>query len=138
MAFDLWNGLLPADSTCRAPNIRSLLAGRDGTLWIGTLEGLASWKDGKLKEYVEIPKQNVLALLEDNEGTVWAGIFAVPKGQFCSIRSGDVQCFGNDGSLGQWVSSLFEDEHGHLWAGTETGLWLWRRGSEALRDATPD
>jgi ligand-binding sensor domain-containing protein len=67
-------------------------------LWIGTLEGLASWKDGKLKEYVEIPKQNVLALLEDNEGTVWAGIFAVPKGQFCSIRSGDVQCFGNDGS----------------------------------------
>jgi len=107
-------------------------------LWIGTLEGLASWKDGKLKEYVEIPKQNVLALLEDNEGTVWAGIFAVPKGQFCSIRSGDVQCFGNDGSLGQWVWSLFEDEHGHLWAGTETGLWLWRRGSEALRDATPD
>lgn len=28
--------------------IRSLLAARDGALWIGTAEGLASWKHGKL------------------------------------------------------------------------------------------
>jgi Two component regulator propeller len=43
-------GHLPSD------NIQSLLASRDGTLWIGTLEGLASWKDGKLNRYAEIYK----------------------------------------------------------------------------------
>ena len=30
--------------------IRSLLAARDGRLWIGTYKGLASWKDGKLTD----------------------------------------------------------------------------------------
>src|SRR5271157_4631321 len=28
--------------------VRCLLVSRDGTLWISTQEGLASWKDGKL------------------------------------------------------------------------------------------
>src|SRR5262249_5992640 len=31
--------------------IFSLLAARDGTLWIGSSKGLASWKDGKLTQY---------------------------------------------------------------------------------------
>src|SRR5271167_3321399 len=30
-----------------ANHIRSLLVARDGTLWIGTNKGLASWKDGR-------------------------------------------------------------------------------------------
>src|SRR5262249_38808754 len=34
--------------------IISLLATRDGTLWIGTAKGLASWKDGKLTQYAEL------------------------------------------------------------------------------------
>src|SRR5262245_31422026 len=35
-------------------DVRMLLGGRDGTLWIGTLNGLASWKDGKLRTYAEL------------------------------------------------------------------------------------
>src|ERR1700751_5337710 len=35
-------------------DIRGLSAGRDGTLWIGTAKGLASWKDGKLTHYFEL------------------------------------------------------------------------------------
>ena len=59
--------------------ILSLLASRDGTLWIGTLEGLASWKDGRITRYPEI-EGGVYALLEDHEGTVWAGA----AGKLCS------------------------------------------------------
>src|ERR1700730_4929281 len=51
-------------------NIRRLLAARDGRLWIGTIEGLASWKDGKLTYYPELAGQDVLALLEARAGTV--------------------------------------------------------------------
>ena len=63
----------PVGQHLPSTNIRSLAAGRDGTLWIVTVEGLASLKDGKLTQYPEISQQNVLTLLEDREGTMWAG-----------------------------------------------------------------
>src|SRR5271155_4040379 len=40
----------PADQHLPSSNIRGLLAGRDGTLWIGTIKGLVSWKDSKLTQ----------------------------------------------------------------------------------------
>jgi len=40
-------------------NIRSLLAAVDGTLWIGTADSFASWKDGKLTRYSELAGQSV-------------------------------------------------------------------------------
>src|SRR4030095_8430888 len=39
-----------------ARNISSLLAARDGTLWIGTFAGLASWHDGRLAHFHELDK----------------------------------------------------------------------------------
>src|SRR5947209_50071 len=53
--------------------IRSLLAARDGRLWIGTYKGLASWNAGKFTEYRELVGQTIDVLLQDREGTVWAG-----------------------------------------------------------------
>src|SRR5580658_8371351 len=63
----------PANQPLPSTHISSLLAGRDGTLWVGTWEGLASWNDGKLTQYPELAGRLVLTLLEDREGTVWAG-----------------------------------------------------------------
>lgn len=40
----------PAGEQFPSNFIFPLLVGRDGTLWIGTLKGLASWKDGKLTQ----------------------------------------------------------------------------------------
>ena len=109
-------------------NIRSLLTSRDGTLWIGTLEGLASWKDGTLTHYPEVAGQHVYTLIEDREGTVWAGTFALPAAKLCEIRRGKARCYGEDGSLGQWVESLYQDSAGRVWAGAATGLWRWKPG----------
>src|SRR5215469_11281000 len=44
----------PAGEQLPSTFIYPLLLGRDGTLWIGTLKGLASWKDGKLTRYTEL------------------------------------------------------------------------------------
>jgi len=106
--------------------VRTLLVSRDGTLWIGTHKGLASWKDGKLTQYPKVPGQRVDSLLEDHEGTIWAGVEVVPTWRLCSIQSGRVQCYGENGSLGLGVGTLFEDRKGNLWAGTGTGLWRWK------------
>ena len=38
-----------------------------------------------------------------------------------------MQCYGEDGSFGLGVLSLFE-ENGNLWAGTGSGLWRWKPG----------
>jgi len=70
---------------------------------------------------------NIFALLEDREGTIWAGGHASPAGLLCAIRHGDVQCSGQDGSFGYAVTSLYEDA-GYLWAGAITGLWQWKPG----------
>src|SRR5271165_1970553 len=114
----------------------SLLVTRDGTLWIGTYAGLVTWRDGKLTRYPEVGEHFVTSLLEDHEGTVWAGILGgspgTPTGRLCAIRSGHAQCYGEDGAFGSFVWSLGEDRSGALWAGAESGLWRWKPGPPKL------
>jgi len=112
--------------------IRSLLAARDGTLWIGTAGGLASWKDGKLIQYPELTGKSVDTLLEDREGTIWTGALGIPSGRLCAISRGNAQCYGEDGSFGRYVESLYEDSGGNLWAAAATGLWRWKPGPPKL------
>jgi len=107
-------------------SIQSLLAARDGRLWIGTREGLASLKDGKLTHYPELTGQNVGVLFEDSEGTVWAGGSGTPTGRLCAIQGGGVHCDGEEGGFGRAVTSLYEDTRGNVWAGAEIGLWRWK------------
>jgi signal transduction histidine kinase/ligand-binding sensor domain-containing protein len=110
----------------------SLLVTRDGTLWIGTFAGLLSWNGSKLTKYPEIGEVFITSLLEDHEGTVWAGILFDSRGtrnaRLCSIRNGQVQCSGEDGVFGSFVWSLGEDSAGNLWAGAESGLFKWKPG----------
>jgi signal transduction histidine kinase/ligand-binding sensor domain-containing protein len=117
-------------------NISSLLAAHDGSLWVGTLNGLLRWHQGKLTRYPELAGKPVFSLLEDHEGTVWAGGSA----GLCAIRTKQrIQCsqipgagshglYYFNGSRGSTVYSLYEDSEGHLWAGTDSGLWQWTPG----------
>jgi signal transduction histidine kinase/ligand-binding sensor domain-containing protein len=118
----------PAGDYLPSSNIPSLLATGDGRLWIGTTKGLASWKDGKLTHYPELAGQAVDSLLEDRDGTVWAGGNGVPAGILCAMKRGTTQCYGRDGSLGRGVLSLYEDSGDNLWAGAMSGLWRWKAG----------
>src|SRR6266852_3568178 len=118
----------PPDQHLPSDSIMRLLVTRDGTLWIGTLNGLASWKDGKLTQYAELDGRYIYALLEDREGALWASGFAAPIGKLCAIRKSSVQCYGDDGGLGPGVFNLYEDSKGNLWAGVKDGLWRWRPG----------
>ena len=91
--------------------MKKLLVSRDGTLWIGAGKGLASWKDGKLSQYPEMVGWIVDALVEDDEGTVWAGGLGVPgHGRLCAIKGGRAQC----SDPGEGVQSIYEDSKSSL------------------------
>jgi len=105
----------------------SLLVSRDGTLWIGTFGGLASWNGKELTRYPQTDKGFVTSLLEDREGTVWAGLFADP-GRLCAVRAGQARCATPEGGFGAYVWSLGEDGAGSLWVGADSGVWRWTPG----------
>ncbi len=125
----------PAGQQLPSPYIRNLMAARDGTLWVATQKGLASWKDGKLTTYPELPGRIPFSLLEDREGTIWVGL--AQPGVLCAIRSAKAQCYGS-GSFGATVSALYEDRKGNLWVAGLSALWRWAPGPPQRYDLPSD
>ena len=117
----------PAGQHLPSINIRSVFAASDGRLWISTQLGLASWKDGTLTVHREVTGQ-VGSMLEDRQGTVWAGTRSPPPGKLCAFRRDGVQCYGDKGEFGVRASSVYEDRRGNLWVGSENALWRWKPG----------
>jgi signal transduction histidine kinase/ligand-binding sensor domain-containing protein len=102
---------------------------RDGTLWIGTLKGLASWRDGKLTRYPDFAGVVIISILEDRKGTIWVGRRSVaPAAKLCAIDGTNVHCYGSDEALGSGVNGLYEDSHDVLWVVEIDGVWRWRPG----------
>jgi PAS domain S-box-containing protein len=102
---------------------------RDGTFWIGTRGGLASWRDGKLTRYPDLAGLIVAPILDDRNGTVWVGSYSLaPPGKLCAINGTNVHCYGSDGALGNGVNGLYEDSHDVLWVVGRDGIWRWRPG----------
>ena len=115
----------PAGQNLPGRSIKSLLAARDGRLWIGTREGLASWKDGKLTQYPGLAGGGFVDIIEDRKGTIWASGSAGIAGRLCAIQAGSARCYGEDGSLGRDANYPYEDSKGNLWvAASPKGLWL--------------
>jgi ligand-binding sensor domain-containing protein len=118
----------PPDQHLPSTTITRLVAARDGTLWIGTWKGLASWKNGKLTQYAELAGLVINALVEDDEGSIWVGANGPPDGKLCEIRNGGVRCHPEMGDVGHGVLGLYKDGNGNLWVGLDTGVWRWRPG----------
>src|SRR5262249_9406187 len=108
--------------------ITALLAATDGTLWIATLNGVASWNSGALTIYPELAGIGTSKFLEDRSGAIWLAGQTIGKltGALCSIPSGAIHCDGADGRLGIGVGDLYQDREGSLWVGMSTGFWRWR------------
>jgi signal transduction histidine kinase/ligand-binding sensor domain-containing protein len=119
----------PPDQHLPSNTITRLIVAHDGTLWIGTWTGLASWKNGKLTQYAELAGLAIFALVEDREGSIWAGANGPPPdGKLCEIRNGGVRCHPEMDGVAHGVFGLHEDHEGNLWVGVEAGVWRWKPG----------
>lgn len=114
-------------------NIRILLTGRDGKLWIGTQEGLSvldpvsrniSSYQNDAGNKKSLSQNSIYSLFEDANGSMWVGTyFGGANSTYSYTTSFNViQNHENSSSISNnVVSSIVEDSQHNLWIGTEGG-----------------
>ena len=113
--------------------ITSLLGAKDGSLWIGTLAGLAHFVDGRLVQFPNF-SDAVFSLFEDPAGKIWFTRDGVQRSPpLCEASDTLIHCLDKaDGvSLTGISATLIRDKSGNLWAGTDRGLFRWPPNSFA-------
>ncbi|MBH9552238.1 ligand-binding sensor domain-containing diguanylate cyclase [Inhella gelatinilytica] len=124
--------------------VRSLMASRDGRLWVGTdNEELAvydpvaeTWHFLRGQESGRAFRGTIRALLEDAQGQIWAGtvgggLYEVNPVDFRTTRWGVEQGLPDDR-----IQTLMLDKQGQVWAGTWGGLAVRKPGG--ARFESPD
>ncbi len=137
--FVTWNP--PAGHNLLDPRIFSLLAARDGSLWIGTGFSVSHWTQGQLINYRQISGR-IEALVEDAKGAIWLARTQVPEGgggPICRIDEAGVKCYGKRDGLPDFYPVLLAagDANdlwiGGYWTNGDSELCLWRPGSPPLQ-----
>ena len=109
--------------------VRAFLQARDGSVWIGTDEGVSCWKPQGFTNYEMrdgLSYFSIRSLLEDRDGGIWIG---TERG----VNHLRGHAFVNDALTealkDEKVWAIHEDSDGGLWFGTRTaGLFRWRSG----------
>ena len=97
-------------------NATSVLAARDGSIWIGTADGLNRWKEGRTTIYRRrtdpgLPDDSIQSLFEDERGRIWVsgsrGLAAFENGKFTAVPAvpgGFTHAIASDNRGGLWLS----------------------------------
>jgi ligand-binding sensor domain-containing protein/signal transduction histidine kinase len=110
---------IPLPGAYGHPQIRSVLAGSDGTLWIGTDIGLLREVNGRFRHVTDITGA-VRVLSQTSDGTVWIGTLG--KGLW-AFRGGLFTRVGHAGLFPiETALCIHEDVDHRVWIGTRNGL----------------
>jgi signal transduction histidine kinase/ligand-binding sensor domain-containing protein len=132
--FSNWNP--PPGQQLLDPRVFSLLAARDGSLWIGTGYSVSHWTHGQLIDYPQISGR-VEALAEDAKGAVWLVRTQVVDnmGPICRIDQTGVKCYGERDGLPSFFPIFLEPSDsqelwvGGYWADGYSELCRWKPGA---------
>ena len=110
--------------------IRAIYQGRDGSLWIGTDEGVSRLRQGRFTNYgvaQGLCYFSIRSLAEDRNGDLWIGtdhgVSRLHNDQFVSDAA--VRRLRDER-----VWAIHEDPEGGLWFGTlGAGLFRWKEGA---------
>jgi ligand-binding sensor domain-containing protein/signal transduction histidine kinase len=106
-----------------------LLEDQAGRLWVGAGDDFVLCREGDEWRRYRIPRHlarpYVSALVEETDGTIWAG--SVSEGLFQFKDSKLMPITASSGLSDNMVESLLVDHGGNLWVGTGSGLNQLRR-----------
>ncbi|KAA3624098.1 MAG: hypothetical protein DWQ02_23555 [Bacteroidetes bacterium] len=116
------------------PNIQALIVDGDGTVWLGTQNGLFSLQPGLQSSYEEHLASldiNVVSLFEDEFGNIWIGTFG--EGLYCYHPGrGTYRLFTqNDGLTNGSILSL-DGRPGELWIASLGGVTTFEYDEDIL------
>src|SRR5262249_39076215 len=117
--------------------IASLLAARDGSLWIGMGAGLSHWGNSQLIDLNMPPgrPRAVDSIVEDGNGVVWVIYDSLPgtptqRGHVCQVIGVDIRCYGNaDGVPDTRYVRLATDTQGNVWMAGFSTVVRWNPAS---------
>jgi hypothetical protein len=97
--FVPWNP--PERMTSGSLVIRSLLAARDGSLWIGTTTNLFDWTNGQLIKYAA-PVAYTESIFESRDGAIWITRSRIREwsGPICRVEGPKLHCYGKSDGIG--------------------------------------
>ena len=147
----------PGDPASLAPSgVKSLAAGRDGSLWIGTSDrGLSRLAPGTehfehFRLYAETEGQpSVSSIYEDEAGRVWvatnAGLFRLLPSETSDGDRGATKAFtvkaftvkaftGREGLASDLLAAILPDDEGRLWLSTAAGITRFEPTTETFRN----
>jgi signal transduction histidine kinase/ligand-binding sensor domain-containing protein len=108
--------------------ILTLAADRDGSLWIGTPDGLNHLRDGKIESYTSadgLPDDFIRSLFADRDGSLWVGtrrgLAHRQDGHFTVLSR-------SDGLRSDLIGAILRSSSDDLWVGTLDGLVRIRDG----------
>jgi ligand-binding sensor domain-containing protein/signal transduction histidine kinase len=120
---------LGAELACRDAcfarrSVSALMQARDGRLWIGFADGEIAHRHLGIETRYGVPDGlppggRVQALVEDEEGSVWAAISGSGLARLSHKRVATITT--TDGLPGKVIGSIVQDASGTIWAGTECG-----------------
>ncbi len=112
--------LFRAPAVFPAGNVQSIARDDQGGLWFATgALGALFWNSNNVRNFQIGPLHDAWEVLVDSHQRIWAGssdegLFQFQAGKFVPADGAQI--------LGPQIFSLFEDQDGQLWAGSQNGL----------------
>src|SRR5580704_19417131 len=120
--------------------VQAIQQSPDGYLWIGTTGGLVRF-DGShfhLYDHATTPAladNSVFCVLSARDGSLWIG---TDGGGLVHFKDGIFHAYTQATGLSNgFVRSLFEDDHGRIWIGTDNGLFQMTQNKLRQVDTSP-
>jgi ligand-binding sensor domain-containing protein/signal transduction histidine kinase len=107
--------------------VQALAESSEGLLWIGTTGGLARFDGSRIQVYGRglaraLSVNSIFCVVMGTDGSLWAG---TEGGGLLRLRGNNLRVYSNaDGLTDGFVRSVYEDDRGKLWVGTDNGLFV--------------